>query len=152
MTKADLLAPHTALELANISVRLYRVHKDLIDRAAALVEGRTPSDYVRETMAMQAALDLDEELPLVPEITRGRSGSIESQAALKLGLTREEFLELAARRVAADVLAADAPDDRGSRPTPVPPRHSTMRPAARPGSYSAQPDAPGEYVRSRKAK
>lgn len=148
MTKYDLHSTNAALDLVNISVRLYRAQRDLIDRANELVPDRTLSEYVRDVMTMQAALDLGEELPRVPEIRHGRGGSMVAQAAAKLGLTREEFEQQAIKYAAAQALESNAIDNRvDSRHTPIPPApvpvptRSTMRPAARPGMYSAQPEA-----------
>jgi len=106
------------LELVNISLRLYAVHRDLIDRAAALDPDRTLSDYCRDVLVMQAALDLNEEIPAVPEIKRGRGGSLINQAAAKLGMSREEFESRAALAFAAQTLGADAIDNR---PATTPP-------------------------------
>jgi uncharacterized protein (DUF1778 family) len=99
---------HTSLDLVSASVRLYSVHKELIDRAAKLVPGRSTSDYIRETMAMQAALDLGVELPVTPDINRGRAGGLVNQAAAKLGMTRDQFEALAVRHMAAQTLESDA--------------------------------------------
>lgn len=130
----------THLNLVNVSLRLYQVHRELLERAAALVPGRTISDYMREVLPMQAALDLNVELPHTPDIHRGRGGSIVAQAAAKLGMTREEFEAQAARAMAAQTLGADVIDERPSRELAQ--RHdSAMRPVARPGGYS-QTNAP----------
>jgi uncharacterized protein (DUF1778 family) len=123
----------THLNLVNVSVRMFQVHRDLIEEAAALVPGRTISDYMRDTLAMQAALDLNRELPRVPEINRGRNGSMIAQAAAKLGMSRDEFEQQAIRAMAAQTLEADA------LVTP-PRRDSEVRELApRPGAYSQQP-------------
>ncbi len=146
MTKQDLHTHNAALDLVNISVRLYRAQRDLIDRANSLVPDRTLSEYVRDVMTMQAALDLGVELPRVPEIRHGRGGSMVAQAAAKLGLTREEFEQQAIRYAAAQALESNAIDNRPASerpraPSEAPPARSTMRPAARSGMYSAQPEA-----------
>lgn len=129
------------LELVNISLRLYAVHRDLIDRAAALEPGRSLSDYCRDTLVMQAALDLGEELPHVPEIKRGRGGSLVNQAAAKLGITREEFEAQAALAWAAQTLGADALENR---PATTPP------PAKKPSGFYSQ--SPHDSVRPRQLK
>lgn len=126
------------LNLVNVSVRMFQVHRDLIEEAAALVPGRTISDYMRDTLAMQAALDLNRELPRVPEINRGRNGSMIAQAAAKLGMSREEFEQQAIRAMAAQTLEADALVTPAERPATVPPASGT-RPAVRPGAYSELP-------------
>lgn len=118
----------THLELVSVSFRMYQIHKDLIERAAALVPGRSVSDYMRETLAMQAALDLGVELPNVPDINRGRAGGLVNQAAQKLGMTREEFEILAVRHMAAQTLESNA--------LLTPPQGV---PAVRPGAYSERP-------------
>ncbi len=119
------------LELVNISLRLYAVHRDLIDRAAALEPDRTLSDYCRDILVTQAALDLNEEIPQVPEIRRGRGGSLVSQAAAKLGISREDFEAQAALAYAAQTLGADAIENR--HPSSAPPK----RPS---GMYSMRGD------------
>ena len=139
----------TYLNLVNVSVRMYQVHRDLIEEAAALVPGRTVSDYMRDTLAMQAALDLNRELPRVPEINRGRNGSMIAQAAAKLGLSRDEFEAQAIRAMAAQTLGADALENRPGSERPAPPASSTM-PAQRPGSYTARPAS--ERPMARKAR
>lgn len=106
------------LNLVNVSVRMFQVHRDLIEEAAALVPGRTISDYMRDTLAMQAALDLNRDLPRVPEINRGRNGSMIAQAAAKLGMSREEFEQQAIRAMAAQTLEADAVDNRAPSERP----------------------------------
>lgn len=153
MTKQDLAATNAALDLVNISVRLYRCQRDLIDRAANL---RGPdcslSDYVRDVLTMQAALDLGVELPRVPDINRGRAGGMVAQAAAKLGMSREDFEAQAIRYAAAQALESDAIEDRRDTdrperhtpvaPAPAPaPTRSTMRPAPMPGMYSSSPHA-----------
>ncbi len=115
----------THLELVNVSVRMYQIHRDLLEKAAALVPGRTVSEYIRETLAMQAALDLNVDLPAVPDINRGRAGGLVNQAAAKLGMTREEFELLAVRHMAAQTLESNA--------LMTPPSGT---PAQRPGAYS----------------
>lgn len=124
----------THLDLVNVSVRMYQVRRDLIERAAALEPGRTVSDYMRDTLAMQAALDLNVDLPRVPEINRGRNGSMIAQAAAKLGMSREDFEAQAIRSAAALTLEADVFKSPGTTPPA-----SGARPAVRPGSYSEQP-------------
>jgi uncharacterized protein (DUF1778 family) len=128
-------------ELVNVSVRLYAVHKQMVEQAAALVPNRTPSDYIREVLSYQAALDLNVELPPVPEVTRGRGGSLISQAAAKLGLSRQEFEAQAARAFAAQTLGADALENRPE----------TARPLTGPGTglgvFQARP-ASGSYTRT----
>jgi uncharacterized protein (DUF1778 family) len=114
----------THLELVNVSVRMYQIHKDLIEKAAAMVPGRTPSDYIREVLAMQAALDLNIELPHTPDINRGRAGGLVNQAAQKLGMSREDFEQLAIKHMAAQTLESNA--------LVTPPQGV---PAVRPGSY-----------------
>ena len=136
MTKTDLTQSTAALELVTVSFKIYQCHKDLIDRAAALVEGRTASDYFRDVMPMQAALDLGVELPKTPDINRGRSGGLIAQAAAKLGLSKEDFESHAAKLLAAQTLGADAIENR---PSSVPPPKSASRPAVRPGAYSVRP-------------
>lgn len=126
----------THLDLVNVSVRMYKVHRDMVEQAAALVPNRTISDYMRDTLAMQAALDLNIELPHTPDINRGRNGSMIAQAAAKLGLSREDFEAQAIRAMAAQTLGADALENR---PSTVPPPASGTLPAVRPGAYSAQP-------------
>jgi uncharacterized protein (DUF1778 family) len=132
----------THLNLVNVSVRMFQVHRDMIEEAAALVPNRTISDYMRDTLAMQAALDLNRELPRVPEINRGRNGSMIAQAAAKLGMSREEFEQQAIRAMAAQTLEANALDNRpiSERPPAPERRDSEVRQLAqRPGSYSQQP-------------
>ncbi len=132
----------THLNLVNVSVRMFQVHRDLIEEAAALVPGRTISDYMRDTLAMQAALDLNRELPRVPEINRGRNGSMIAQAAAKLGLSREEFEQQAIRAMAAQTLGADAlvTPPQGMPAVQPERRDSEVRQLAqRPGAYSQQP-------------
>lgn len=124
------------LNLVNVSVRMFQVHRDLIEEAAALVPGRTISDYMRDTLAMQAALDLNRDLPRVPEINRGRNGSMIAQAAAKLGMSREDFEAQAIRAMAAQTLGADALENRPATER----RDSEVRQLAqRPGAYSEQP-------------
>lgn len=133
-----------SLELVNFSVRLYQVQKDLIERASKKMGHETPSDYIRDTLTYQAALDLGEELPVVPEITRGRGGSIVSQAAAKLGMTVLDFERSAARVMAAQTLGANAIDDRpSSRPAPQPRTPS--------GTY-ARRDVTPEHVTARRSR
>ena len=119
MTKTDLTAITAHLDLVTVSFRCYRVHRDLLDRAAALVPERTVSDYIREILPLQCAIDLHEELPNVPSIERGRGGSMVAQAAAKLGMSREEFEQHAAVVLAAQALGADAIDDRPSSRPPA---------------------------------
>lgn len=127
---------NTSLDLCSVSFRMYQVHKDLIEKAAAMVPGRTASDYMRETLAMQAALDLNVELPRVPDINRGRAGGLVNQAAAKLGMTREEFELLAVRHMAAQTLESNAL---------LTPAQGT--PVVRPGAYSEQAPASDRPVR-----
>lgn len=137
MTKEQLRAD--PFELCNISIRLYRVQRDLIDRAVERISAKkgnpdySLSDYTREVLTLQAAIDTETEPPIVPDITRGRGGSLIMQAAAKLGMTREEFEQAAIRNAAAQALGANVLDNR---PAPG----SGMRPGVRPGSYSAQPE------------
>ncbi len=113
MTKNDLTEnnPALAFELVSMSVRMYRAHLDLIDRAVAVRAAKQPgfdrSDYIRETMALQASIDLGVELPTMPEILRGRGGSLIDRAAAQLGMTRAEFEANALRAMAAQALGAD---------------------------------------------
>lgn len=113
MTKTDLTDnnPALAFELVSMSVRMYRAHLDLIDRAVALRAAKQPgfdrSDYIRETMALQASIDLGVELPTMPEILRGRGGSLIDRAAAQLGMSRAEFEANALRAMAAQALGAD---------------------------------------------
>ncbi len=113
MTKTDLTSSNPALsfDLVNVSVRVYRAHLDLIDRAVALKQAHDPSyttsDYIRETLALQASIDLGVELPPMPEIVRGRGGSIIDRAAAQLGMSRGEFEANAIRAMAAQALGAD---------------------------------------------
>jgi hypothetical protein len=118
MTKTDLTSqnPAVAFELVGMSVRMYRAHLELVDRAVALRQEKTPdfdrSDYIRETMTLQAAIDLGVEVPFMPPILRGRGGSLADRAAAKLGMTRADFEESAIRAMAAQALAQDAIDNR----------------------------------------
>ena len=118
MTKTDLTRPDP-FELVNISVRLYKVQRDLIDRASALWGEARPdtslSDYIREVLTERAAADLGVAAPVVPDIQRGRGNSLIRQAAAKLGMTVEAFELAAVRMAASQALGADALDNRPSR-------------------------------------
>lgn len=138
MTKNDLTTHNPALqfELVGMSVRMYRAHIDLIDRAVAVRAAKEPgfdrSDYIRETMVLQAAIDLGVEPPVVPEIVRGRGGSLTDRAAARLGMTRAEFEQSAIRAMAAQALSSDviqhAPTPR--RPESGTYKRSSVRPEA----------------------
>ncbi len=132
------IAEGSDLELVTISFRVYKIHRDLIEQAAAKVEGRTISDYVRETTTIRAAADCGVMLPQVPEIVRGRHGSLVAQAANRLGMTRAEFEAKAIQMAAEQALQQNAVDEQ----TPAPQHRSTMRPTARSGLYSSTPTQP----------
>jgi hypothetical protein len=108
MTKSDLTSH--AFELIGISVRVYRAHLDQMRRAVALKQAHDPtytdSDYVRELIALQSAIDLGEEPIAAPPIVRGRGGSLIDQAAAQLGMSRHEFEQHAIRQMAAAALSA----------------------------------------------
>jgi|SRR5215204_3470202 len=142
MTRNDLTVSNPALnyELVSMSVRMYRAHLDLVDRAVALRQAKQPgfdrSDYIRETMALQAAIDLGVEVPAMPEIVRGRGGSLVDRAASQLGMSRAEFEQNAIRAMAAQALGADV---FGTELTPRRPASGTYKRASvRPDSLGPQ--------------
>ncbi len=145
MTKNDLTEniPAIQYDLVSVSVRMYRAHLDLIDRAVVLRAAKHPgfdrSDYIRETMALQASIDLGVELPHMPEIVRGRGGSLVDQAAAQLGMSRAEFEQNAIRAMAAQALAADV---YGPELTPRRPESGTYKRA------SVRPEALGPQRKS----
>jgi hypothetical protein len=113
MTKNDLTVsnPALAFELVNVSVRMYRAHLELLERAVALKQAADPtyttSDYIRETLALQAAIDLGVDVPVMPDIVRGRGGSLSDRAAARLGMSKAEFEQAAIRAMAAQALGSD---------------------------------------------
>lgn len=149
MTKNDLTTHNPALQfdLVSMSVRMYRAHLDLIDRAVTLRQAKDPSfdrsDYIRETMALQASIDLGVELPPMPEILRGRGGSLTDRAAAALGMSRAQFEIAAIRAMAAQALGADV--IAHGPPTPRRPESGTYKRA------SVRPEALGPNVGKRRS-
>lgn len=139
MTKNDLLnqADLTSqFDLISKSVRMYRSHVELLERAVALKQASNPayteSDYIRETLALQAAIDLGVEVPPTPEILRGRGSSLVDRAAAQLGMTRAEFEQRSIQAMAAQALGADVygPDITPRRPASGTYKRSSVAPEA----------------------
>ena len=94
---------NNAFALVTISFRSYEKQRDLVNRAADNA-GMTPSDYMREVMTADACRRLNEPMPILPPIIRGRGSSLVAQAAAKMGMTREQFDRRAAHLYAAQML------------------------------------------------
>lgn len=135
-----------SLEVVPMSIRIYQAHRDIIEQAAALVEGRTLSDYVREVLVAHAADELGVEVPAVPEITRGRAGSLAAQAAARLGVSKQEFEREAIRLMAAQTLGASA-ELTGGRTPGSGQRHAIPIPRKPSGAYSSRPPEGGGTTR-----
>ena len=97
------------LEIENVTFRVYRVQKRFLQEAADAIArtrpGYTLSDYCRDLTLADAAQTLGRPTPAVPHAPgRKASNPYIQQAAVRLGMTPEQFTTRAAELLAQQAL------------------------------------------------
>ncbi len=102
------------MQSKTVSIRLPVASVDQVERAARRAK-KSVNDYLASIVAPWAASDLGEPVPQKPAPAPVKRSPVTEAAAI-MGLPRDRFRQLAAERVAADMLA----QLHGDRVSPVP--------------------------------
>lgn len=110
-----------------ISFRVPLANADQIERAARAKANGDVTAYLLGILAPWAASDLGEAVPPRPAPAPPPKRSPVSQAAAALGIPRDKFRQLAAERVAADMLAQLA--EKSAKAPAVKPTTAVAKPS-----------------------